>query len=391
MKLKRNKFLKKLKMILQIIAGILLVLILGTIIYVKVSPQFGARSTGEHMDKIIHSPNYREGKFQNLIPTPMSGENSPMWKNALKFMRSGGEREPKMPLQTVTFDKEHFLKSDSGITYSWFGHSTVLLNINGKIILTDPVFSERASPVWFGAKRFNYLNQFEAEQMPELDVILISHDHYDHLDYQSILKLKDKTKMFYVPLGVAAHLLKWGVEESKIVEMDWWQENQVDDNLLFACTPSRHFSGRAGVDKDYTLWCSWVIKSDTLSVYYSGDSGYENHFKQIGKKYGPFDFAMIECGQYNEGWPYIHMMPEQSVQASVDLNSKVMMPIHWGKFSLSLHKWTEPIERAAAKAKELSVNLITNLPGEIVSVKTEAMQENWWRKQEQLVESLQLD
>lgn len=386
MGLRKNKFKKALKMILQIIAGILLLLILGTIVFVKFAPQFGARSVGGRMERIQDSPNYREGKFQNLVPTPMSGEKTSMWSNAVKFIKGGENREPKSPLQTVSFDKEAFLKADSGITYTWFGHSSVLLNINGKIILTDPVFSEKASPVWFGAKRFNYINQFEAEQMPDLDIILISHDHYDHLDYKTILKLKDKTKKFYVPLGVGAHLLHWGVEENKIVEMDWWQENVVDD-ILLACTPSRHFSGRAGVDKDYTLWCSWVIKSDSASVYYSGDSGYENHFKLIGKKYGPFDFTMIECGQYNEGWPYIHMMPEQSIQANIDLGGKLMMPIHWGKFNLSLHEWTEPVERAAAEAKKLNVNLITNLPGEIISLKTEVTQEQWWRIQEQLVDS----
>ncbi len=372
-------------MTIQIIAGVLLVFIIGVIVFIKTAPQFGARSEGARMDRVISSPNYRDGKFQNLVPTTMSGENTSMFGNMIKFIKGGKNREPKVALQTAKFDKEDFINSNSGISYTWFGHSTVLINMNGKIILTDPVFSESASPVSFmGAKRFKYTNQFEVEQLPDLDVVLISHDHYDHLDYKTIVKLKDKVKMFYVPLGVAAHLLRWGVDEEKIVELDWWGESEFDQYLKFVATPSRHFSGRAGVDKDYTLWCSWVIKTDTSSIYFSGDSGYEKHFEQIGEKYGPFDLTMVECGQYNEGWPYIHMMPEQSVQAHVDLRGKVMMPVHWGKFNLSLHQWTEPIERADKEAKRLGVELISPLPGEIVKIKTDAEREYWWRKQQEM-------
>lgn len=372
-------------MIIQIIAGVLFLFILGVVVFIKTAPQFGARAEGEELQKILSSPNYRDGKFQNLVPTQMSGENTSMFGNMIKFMKGGENREPKVPLQTAKFDKNAFLNSHSGISYTWFGHSTVLINVNGKIILTDPVFSETASPVSFlGAKRFKYTNQFNVKQLPDLDAVLISHDHYDHLDYKTILKIKDKTKLFYVPLGVGAHLLRWGVDPDKIVELDWWDESEFDQYLKFIATPSRHFSGRAGVDKDYTLWCSWVIKTDTSSIYFSGDSGYEKHFKQIGEKYGPFDLTMIECGQYNEGWPYIHMMPEQSVQAHVDLNGKVMMPIHWGKFNLSLHQWTEPIERASKKAEELGVDLISPLPGEVVEIKTDAEKEYWWRKQREI-------
>ena len=372
-------------MILQIIAGILLVFILGVIVFVKTAPQFGGKSIGERLVRVTSSPNYRDGKFQNLVPTSMSGENTSMFKNMMQFIKGGENREPEKPLQTTKFNKSAFVNSNSGITYTWFGHSTILMNINGKIILTDPVFSLAASPIQIiGAKRFDYTNQFTIEDLPALDAVLISHDHYDHLDYKTIQRINDKTKLFYVPLGVAAHLIRWGVEEDKIVELDWWEESEFDQYLKFAATPSRHFSGRAGVDKDQTLWCSWVIKSDTLSVYFSGDSGYERHFEKIGEKYGPFDFTMIECGQYNEGWPYIHMMPEQSVRAHVDLHGEIMMPIHWGKFNLSLHEWTEPIERASAEAKKLGVEIISPLPGEIVNIKTDAEKDYWWRKQQEL-------
>jgi L-ascorbate metabolism protein UlaG (beta-lactamase superfamily) len=364
------------KMILQVISIILLIFILSVIIFVKVAPQLGARSKGESLKKTEQSRNYHNGKFQNLVKTPMSGENTSILKNGLKFLKKGDEREPKTIVETIRFNKNDFLRADTGITISWFGHSSLIININGTIILTDPVFSEIASPVSFmGVKRFKYTNQFEVEDMPQIDVVLISHDHYDHLDYKTIKKIDSKTRKYYVSLGVAAHLIHWGVKEEKIVEMDWWESNQLNEKLQFISTPSRHFSGRAGYDKDYTLWSSWVIKTENASVYYCGDSGYGSHFKEIGEKYGPFDITFMECGQYNEGWPYIHMMPEQSVQAHIDLKGRIMIPIHWGKFNLSLHKWTEPVERAKNEAKRLKVNLINPVPGEIVRIETEILTE----------------
>lgn len=363
-------------MILQVISIILLIFILSVIIFVKVAPQLGARSKGESLKKTEQSRNYHNGKFQNLVKTPMSGENTSILKNGLKFLKKGDEREPKTIVETIRFNKNDFLRADTGITISWFGHSSLIININGTIILTDPVFSEIASPVSFmGVKRFKYTNQFEVEDMPQIDVVLISHDHYDHLDYKTIKKIDSKTRKYYVSLGVAAHLIHWGVKEEKIVEMDWWESNQLNEKLQFISTPSRHFSGRAGYDKDYTLWSSWVIKTENASVYYCGDSGYGSHFKEIGEKYGPFDITFMECGQYNEGWPYIHMMPEQSVQAHIDLKGRIMIPIHWGKFNLSLHKWTEPVERAKNEAKRLKVNLINPVPGEIVRIETEILTE----------------
>jgi len=376
------------KMIIQIALGILFSFIVGIITFVKFAPQFGAKSTGEKMERIKKSPNYENGKFKNQMKTPMSGENTSMWKNGLKFIKGGEDREPKSTIKTIKFDRDAFIQADSGITTSWFGHSTLLMNIEGRIILTDPVFSESASPFSFiGAKRFDYSNQFDLDELPDLDAIIISHDHYDHLDYETIMRINSKTKKFYVPLGVAAHLIHWGIEEEKIVEMDWWDEAIDETDMKFVATPSRHFSGRAGFDKDRTLWCSWVIKTDSSSIYFSGDSGYGDHFKQIGEKYGPFDFTMLECGQYNEGWPYIHMMPEETVLANIDLKGESMLAIHWGKFNLSLHSWTEPIERAKKEAVKRNVQLVSPLPGEIVNVKSSVESDEWWEKQfEEVVE-----
>ncbi len=212
--------------------------------------------------------------------------------------------------------------------------------------------------------------------LPSIDAILISHDHYDHLDYGSIRQLKDKTKYFFVPLGVGAHLQHWGVEASKITELDWWQSADID-GMTFTATPARHFSGRGLTDRDKTLWASWVIKGQDNNIYFSGDSGYRTHFKQIGEQYGPFDFTMIECGQYNEKWEAIHMMPEQSLQAHIDLQGKMMMPIHWGAFNLAVHPWKEPVERLL-KAKKEDMMIATPVIGESFVLSQALPDARWW-------------
>ena len=207
--------------------------------------------------------------------------------------------------------------------------------------------------------------------------MLISHDHYDHLDYGSIQKLKSKVKMFYVPLGIKAHLTAWGVDENNIKEFDWWESTTLN-GIEFVSTPARHFSGRGLTNRNSTLWSSWVLKSKNSSIFFSGDSGYGKHFKEIGKKYGPFDFAMMECGQYNEQWSQIHMSPEETIQATIDVQSKLMMPIHWGAFKLALHSWNDPIIRATKKAVDLNVNISTPKIGESIILNDKIPTEKWW-------------
>jgi len=220
----------------------------------------------------------------------------------------------------------------------------------------------------------------EIENLPQIDLVLLSHDHYDHLDHGSILKLIKKTKLFFVPLGVGAHLKAWGVSSNQIKELNWWDEQHLK-GLQIIFTPSRHFSGRGITDRFSTLWGSWVIKSEKQRIYFSGDGGYGPHFKTIGQQHGPFDFAMIECGQYHKNWADIHMMPEESVQAGIDLNTKLAMPIHWGAFTLSLHSWIDPVERFLKEAKALKLPVITPQIGEIITVGNEHDQNNhWWYK-----------
>ena len=207
----------------------------------------------------------------------------------------------------------------------------------------------------------------------------MSHDHYDHLDYETIQKLKDKVGVYFTPLGLGNHLIEWGVNKERINELNWW--DSIDfDGIKLICTPARHFSGRGLFDRATTLWCSWVIEGKKDNVFFSGDSGYDTHFKEIGEKYGPFDISLMECGQYNEDWKLLHMMPEETVQAALDLKSKLTMPIHWGGFTLAFHDWTDPIERVVNKAKKLNMPITTPKIGEPVIIGKETYPiEKWWK------------
>jgi L-ascorbate metabolism protein UlaG (beta-lactamase superfamily) len=313
------------------------------------------------------SSNFKNGKFENLEPTPVMIQKNSMFSTMWEWIKGPENGTPDI-VETNKFNKQEFLfLADSSFKITWFGHSSVLINMGGKVILTDPVFNTYASPIPYFNKSFKYSNPIIASDLPDVDYLLISHDHYDHLDRKTIQDLDEKVKMYYVPLGVDAHLKRWGVNSEKIVVADWWDEFKIDENLIFASTPARHFSGR-GFNRNSTLWCSWVIKSNEGSVYFGADSGYGKHFKMIGEKYGPFDLTMIECGQYNENWANIHAMPEQSVQAHIDLKGEKMMTIHWSKFQLSLHSWTEPIERARAEAQRLNVELMEPQIGDVVTL-----------------------
>lgn len=367
------------KWFLIIVVFLIVILISAVMIVPKVAPQFGGSVKGEYLMRIEKSPNYHDDRFYNLVKTSMNGENGSMLNAFWKFMKGGENREPKDTITTYPFDKESFTGNDEGFSFTWFGHSTVIIRIQGQTLLIDPVFSNHASPFsFFGPQGFPYTNNYSLKDLPHIDAVLISHDHYDHLDYETFLELKNKVNKFYVPLGVSAHLMKWGIPENNITELDWWDETQFNDSLMFACVPMRHFSGRGIGDRYKTLWGGWVIKSARHTIIHTGDSGYGDHFTEIGSKYGPFDMAMVECGQYNENWPNIHMMPEETVQANIDLRAKYLLPIHWGRFNLALHAWTDPAERVTAEAKKKNVNVITPIVGEIVSLSPPLPKTHWW-------------
>lgn len=258
------------------------------------------------------------------------------------------------------------------------GHSTLLFKIENQFILTDPVFSKRASPFSFiGPKRFHD-NPIEIEDLPQIKSVIISHNHYDHLDKKSVKLLKDKVGTFYTTLGVGKHLIKFGVSKHKIVELNWW-ENKKIDNIDFICTPAQHFSGRTLFDRDKTLWSSWVIKSSKLTLFFGADSGYFNGYKEIATRYAPFDMTFLEVGAYNEKWRDIHMMPHESIQAHKDLNGKVMFPIHNGTFDLSLHAWYEPFEMVSKLAKEHTIDVRFPKMGDVISLLTTTNTYEWWQ------------
>jgi L-ascorbate metabolism protein UlaG (beta-lactamase superfamily) len=262
---------------------------------------------------------------------------------------------------------------------TWLGHSAVYLEIEGKKILLDPMLGPSSSPFpLFNSKRYSGTVPLQLDQLGEIDAVILSHNHYDHLDRRSIMKLKDRTRHFYVPSGVAQYLIRWGVERGKISEHHWWDEINLT-RFKLVCTPARHFSGRGIGDRDRSLWCSWVIQGEHTKIFFSGDSGYDQHFKEIGDNYGPFDVTLMECGQYHENWSDIHMMPEETVQAHLDVLGDILIPIHWGAFTLSLHAWTDPIERAVRKSAELGVRIALPHIGESVTIGSDKLpSEHWW-------------
>ncbi|MES2742331.1 MAG: MBL fold metallo-hydrolase [Pseudomonadota bacterium] len=257
------------------------------------------------------------------------------------------------------------------------GHSTMLLKLNGQFWLTDPVFSERASPVrWAGPKRF-HRPPIGIEQLPPIKGVILSHDHYDHLDHAAILALAAKTEHFVAPLGVGDTLIRWGVPAAKVRQLDWWQSTAIDGVRLTA-TPSQHFSGRGLFDGNQTLWASWVIQDRALKLFFSGDTGYFDGFKKIGQRYGPFDVTLMETGAYDKMWPDIHMQPEQTLQAHFDLRGKWLLPIHNGTFDLALHSWHEPFDRIVGLAAKHGVALTTPEMGQRVDLTRPHAGEKWW-------------
>ena len=364
------------KLILSIFIFILLSSI-GIMAFINLSPQFGSSPSGDHLEKISRSANYAENKFINLIPTSMDMNARDMWETMRDFAVGGKDRSPVRALPT-RFENNHPSIPDTLAQIVWYGHSAISLEIDGKLILIDPMLGKTASPVPFMTKRFVYSNSIDIAKIENVDAVILSHDHYDHLDYPSIVQLQDKVAHFYTPLGVGSHLKRWGVEESKITELDWWESAKLEQINLVA-TPARHFSGRALTDRNKTQWASWVVQGSKESIYFSGDSGYGPHFKEIGEKYGPFEFAMMECGQYNEKWEAIHMMPEQTVQASLDVRAERMMPIHWSAFNLALHSWTDPVERALKAANTHGVDIIVPFIGErFAPGRRELKISPWW-------------
>jgi L-ascorbate metabolism protein UlaG (beta-lactamase superfamily) len=357
----------------------IIAIILAVVLFIAFHPVFGQKPAKESIHHFKTLEHYSNGTFVNQIHTEMVTDFRTMLPVLKEFLQGNPNRQPKQAIPVKPLKLPAQIKSQSP-TVTWFGHSSLFIEIDGKQILIDPMFGQAPSPIpWFGNKRYSKKLPFNVEELPPIDLVIMSHDHYDHLDYGSIKKIKDKVVQFIVPLGVGSHLEKWGIERTRIKECNWWDEMDVD-GLSLVCTPARHFSGRSLTNRNSTLWCSWVINGQDTNIYFSGDSGYGPHFKEIGEKYGPFDLTLMECGQYHEKWAAIHMMPEETVQAHLDVKGKMMIPIHWGGFTLSLHDWTDPIERAIKAASKHNVFICTPQIGEVVQLNSDAYpQSMWWK------------
>lgn len=371
------KYVKHIMLTFVFITGVLIVLYY---FFVAFSPQFGGDISKEQKDNYEVFSNYRNGKFRNLIEIDKSRSFENIKSGILRNLSShpGSKPEDKIPVEKLNYKDLNTLSTETKL--SWLGHSSFILNMKGKIILIDPVFSNYVGPhKLLGKERFYEKEPIDLEKLSKIDFVIISHDHYDHLDYESILKIKDKVKRFYVPMGVGVHLLKWGVNKEQIVALNWWNEASFED-LQIICTPAQHFSGRKLDNSQETLWASWVLKSDQERIFFSGDTGYSSHFKEIGDRFGPFNVGLIECGQYNELWPNVHMLPEETVQTGIDIKAEKIIPIHWGAFKLSTHPWKDPVERFSATAKEKEIQIITPKIGELVRLNDAKIKnEAWWR------------
>jgi L-ascorbate metabolism protein UlaG (beta-lactamase superfamily) len=333
----------------------------------------GARPAGERLARMERSPNWAGGRFQDFQPI-----RDDTFAALTTMFHASPDATPKEPVPVVHPTPESFaIAPSSGLRVTWFGHSTTLVEIDGVRLLTDPEWSERASPLGsIGPKRY-YPVPIALHDLPPIDAVLISHDHYDHLDYDTIVALKDSKAVFVVPLGVGADLELWGIPADRIRELDWWEHAHVA-TLDIVSTPARHATGRMIFDRDTKLWTGYALLGGRNRVYYSGDSGFFPALGEIGDRFGPFDLAMIEIGQYNRAWRDWHMGPEQAVRAVTKVRGRVFLPIHWGALTLAPHGWTEPIERAVVAAQTSGLTIVTPRPGESVEPSLRPPVERWW-------------
>lgn len=345
-------------------------------------PEFGRPPQGARLARMEASPHYMNGQFQNLVPVQVMNEDNGESRLTATAKFLFGDKSQLSPQEAMLSDKTDLKTLDvSQDAVVWMGHSTFFLQLGGRRILIDPVFSSYASPVFFINKAFPGSNIYTAADMPEIDVLAISHDHWDHLDYPTVMALKDKVKNVVCPLGVGEYFEQWGFGISIIHEEDWDTEIRLADDFSVHILPSQHFSGRF-LKRNPTLWCGMAFVTPKRKVYYTGDGGYGEHFKAIGQKFGGFDLMLGENGQYNMAWHAIHMLPEETAQAAVDVGAKLLLPAHGGKFALSRHPWQEPYRRLTEASQDKDYKLLTPAIGELVHIDSKQRRpfDAWWEK-----------
>jgi L-ascorbate metabolism protein UlaG (beta-lactamase superfamily) len=340
---------------------------------------FGDSAAGERLARVRSSPQWKDGRFRNRVPTKTVAPSRLV--ETLRLQVAGEEvRYPTRPIPVFPLSRADFDAAPaSGLRVTWLGHATALVEIDGVRVLTDPVWSERVSPSdWIGPRRF-FEPPLPMDQLPPIDTVVVSHDHYDHLDMKTIEALAARGAHFLVPLGVGAHLESWGVSPERIDELDW-DESRMVGEVVVTLAPARHFSGRGFTDRDATLWGSWVLAGPSHRVYYSGDSGYFEGYREIGARCGPFDATLMSLASYGPTWPHVHMTPEELVRAHVELGGRTLIPVHWATFNLAFHDWNEPVLRASAAAGTRGVRLLVPRPGERVEPDAAPEIPEWWRE-----------
>jgi L-ascorbate metabolism protein UlaG (beta-lactamase superfamily) len=371
-KLKKKRRKRSMWIIFSIVAMVIAIVV----IFIN-QPKFGRTPKGERLEKVRHSPNYRNGRFQNLSPTQQITTNGGFLEALSEFLFHKTER--RIPQKPIPADKInlHSLDVKEDILV-WFGHSSCFVQLEGKRILIDPVFSRAASPVSFINKAFEGTDIYHPEDIPDVDYLIITHDHWDHLDYPVIKALKSRIKQVICPLGVGEHFERWDFGKEHILEMDWEEKTVLSPAFELYCLPARHFSGRGFFPKQ-SLWASFLIKTSNFTLYIGGDGGYDSHFADVGNRFPGIDLAILENGQYNEKWKYIHMFPEQTLNAGKDLHAKRVLPVHNSKFALAQHEWDEPLRKLSALHHENDFTLITPRIGQVVYLRdTLQVFEFWW-------------
>jgi L-ascorbate metabolism protein UlaG (beta-lactamase superfamily) len=362
---------------MYIFLAVFTLLVVG-FIYIINLPQFGKVPSGKRLERLQKSPNYSNGVFHNQSITPDLTEGATYF-SVIKdfFFGKHPNTSPEAPIPSIKTNLKTLDRMEDCLI--WFGHSSYFIQQDGNRYLVDPVFSGYASPFSFSTNAFEGSNIYTVEDMPEIDYLVITHDHYDHLDYETVTKLQPLVKQAICPLGVGAHLEYWGYKPSQLIELDWNEEVSLSNGSKIFTTPARHFSGRL-FKRNQTLWTSYVLRSaSSKQIFIGGDSGYDSHFKFIGERFGSFDLVLLENGQYNKSWKHIHTLPSEFSQVIKDLNVKHVMPIHSSKFKLGLHPWDEPLEWVYAQLKD-STHLITPLIGEKVELNhLDKIYEPWWR------------